>query len=838
MNLEQVVATKQERWRRAEELFHAALDRTPEDRGAFLNQACGGDRELRQQVTMLISSDGHAGSFLEQPFVEVRASLPIGAVLGQYRVEEELGRGGMGVVYRAFDTQLRRPVALKVLPPEHDDDPDWQQSLLREARAAAALNHPNIIAVYEVGSDAGTGFIAMELVEGKPLQQIVPEGGLPFGQIVEFASQIAAALAKAHACGVIHRDLKPRNIMVTGDGLVKVLDFGLAKRIAGGEPETISMPADGIIGTPSYMSPEQARGEELDARTDLFSFGAVLYQMATGALPFPGAHTASVYGAVLGSTPAPLSRVSPTLPPELERIIGRALEKDREARYQSAKNMLADLLQLKMGANRGRRTASRVWAVVIGFVLLAVLAAWLYLGRRQTIDSLAVMPMSSIGSEYLSDGITESLIRSISRLPKLRVMSRTSVFRYKGREIDPKAVGRELGVQAVLISRLSERGNDVSISAELVDARDNSHIWGGQYNRTLADIQTLQEDIGRAIAEQLRPKLSGEQQRALTSQPPRNQAAYQDYLKGRYHWNKRSGAGLTAAIEYFHSAIAKDPDFALAYTGLADSYLLLSLYTPAPPRESLQKAKAAALKALAIDEAAGEAHIALGQVKAWYDYDWPGAEKEFKKAIELNPGYATAHHFYARYLATVGRLEEAIVEIKIAQNLDPLSLAISADHGAFLFWHRRADEAIEQLRQTLAMDANFSLAHFWLGRAYELKGMYPEAIAEFQLGLRSTAGESLSISGLAHAYALSGQSGEARKILAELAARSKRGFFSPALIATIHAALGEKDEAFKRLMEAVEQRDQFIIALKTGFLYDSLRGDPRFGELLHRLKLE
>ena len=836
------MATRQERWRRAEDLFHAALERSPEDRRAFLDRSCGHDKELHRQVEMLISSDGRADSFLETALLVTRASLPTGAVLGNYRVEEELGRGGMGIVYRAFDSRLRRPVALKVLLPEHDEDPSWKQRLFHEARAAAGLNHPNIIAVYEIGACAGVDFIAMELVEGKPLDQIIPPGGLPLSQTLEFAVQIADALAKAHACGVIHRDLKPRNIMVTGDELVKVLDFGLAQRSLIDESETIPTQPNTVFGTPSYMSPEQARGEELDARTDLFSFGAVLYQMATGILPFQGTHTASVCEAVLSGTPARPSVVSRALPPELERIIDKALEKDREARYQSAADILADLIRLKQGADSGRRAVIRISAAIAAAVLLVALPARLYFGRGQTIPSLAVLPMASIAAgastEYLSDGITESLIDSLSRVPKLRVISRTSVFRYKGRRADSKAVGRELGVQAVVISRLVEHGDNLSISAELVDARDNTRIWGAQYNRTLGDIQTVHEDIGRAITEQLRLKPSGEEKKKTIRQLPRNQEAYQDYLKGRYCWNKRTAGGLTTAIDYFRSALSRDPNFVAAHTGLADCYILLSHYTATPPGEGMAKAKAAAQKALEIDEAAGEPHVALGQVKAWYDLDWSGAEREFKRAIELNPGYSTAHQFYARYFATIGRLDEALAEIKRAQELDPLSLAISADHGAFLIWLRRPDQAIEQLRQALSMDPNFALAHFWLGRAYESKHMYPEAVAGFQAGLRSAVGEPLLTSGLAHAYALSGKQSEARKILAGMLARSERGYFSPASIGSVYSALGDSDQAIEWYLKAAEQRDPFIIALKTSFLYDPVRRDPRFSDLLRLLKLE
>jgi TolB-like protein/Tfp pilus assembly protein PilF len=513
----------------------------------------------------------------------------------------------------------------------------------------------------------------------------------------------------------------------------------------------------------------------------------------------------------------------------LERIVATASEKDREARYQPAK------------APVRKRAAKALWAAVAAAVLLTALLVYLYLGRGQAIDSLAVLPMVNASAdtsiEYLTDGITESLINSLSQLPKLRVMSRSSVFRYKGRDTDPKVVGRELRVRAVLMSRLVERGENLSISAELVDARDNTHIWGEQYNRKLADLQAVQEDIGREITDKLRLKLSGEQKKSFAKRQTQNSEAYQDYLKGRFYWNKRSAAGIKIAIEHFNTAIAKDPTFALAYAGLADSYAVLSTFAAVPPRECFPKARAAALKALEIDDNLGEAHAVLGEVKVLYDFDWAAAESEFKRAIELNPGYATAHQWYALYLARTGRFEEAIGEIKKAQQLDPLSLIVNSLVGSVFRFSRRYDEAIEQLRQTLAMDPSFGPAHINLGQIYVRKRMYSEAIAEFRAGLKFAGEDPRFITGLGCAYALSGNQVEARKILAELLARSKRGYFPAHAIATVYIALGDKDRAFEWLGKAVEERGEYVVWLKVEPGYDPLRSDPRFADLLRRLNL-
>ncbi|HWU40833.1 MAG TPA: tetratricopeptide repeat protein, partial [Candidatus Acidoferrum sp.] len=482
-----------------------------------------------------------------------------------------------------------------------------------------------------------------------------------------------------------------------------------------------------------------------------------------------------------------------------------------------------------------------LWVAVAASVVLAALLVYFYIGRGQAIDSLAVLPMVNASADtsidYLSDGITESLINSLSQLPKLKVMSRSSVFRYKGREAEPKVVGRELRVQAVLVSRLIERGDNLSISAELVDTRDSTHLWGEQYNRKLADVQAVQEEIGREITDKLRVKLTGEQKKSFARRQTQNNEAYHDYLKGRYFWNKRSAAGVKTAIEHFNAAIAKEPTFALAYAGLADSYAVLSTFAAVPPRECLPKARIAALKALEIDDTLGEAHAVLAEVKVLYDFDWAGAERNFKRAIELNPGYATARGWYALYFARSDRFNEALAEVKRAQELDPLSLIINSLVGSVLFHWRRYDQAIEQFRQTLAMDPGFGPARLNLGRTYLAKRMYPEAIAEFRAGLKFAGEDPRFIPGLGHAYALSGNQAEAQKILSELLARSKHGYLPPLGIATVYIGLGDKDRAFQWLGEAVEERGEYVTWLKNDPLYDPLRSDPRFPDLLRRLNL-
>ncbi|HWC76723.1 MAG TPA: protein kinase, partial [Blastocatellia bacterium] len=662
-------------------------------------------------------------------------------------------------------------------------------------------------------------------------------------EAVDFSSQVADALTDAHSLGIVHCDIKSANLIVNERGLVKLFDFGISRVI---EDDSLKSPGDQtrkigrqtelgvVIGTAAYMSPEQAMGRAVDQRSDIFSLGVVMYEMLTGRLPFEGQNSVEIIDKIIHEEPLPLARLNYSVPILLEQIVRKSLEKDRERRYQSARELLIDLRNFKRDLDSGTRGTSSLdrGTQVVRKPRTA---------RSRTINSLAILPLvnatNDTDTDYLSDGITESIINNLAQLPKLRVMARSTVFRYKGHEVDPRDVGRELGVRAVLTGRVFLMGDRLVIKTELVDTEDGAHLWGEQYNRTLSDIFSIEEEISREISEKLRLKLSGEQKRKLAKRHTEKTAAYQLYLKGRYYWNKRTEEGLKKGIEHFQQAINLDPNYALAYAGLADSYNLLASYSTLSPDEAFKVAKQAATRALELDSSLAEAHVSMAATKNWYDWDWEGAEKEYRRAIELNPSYATAYQWYALDLAGMGRIDEALEMMKRAQDLDPLSLIISLNVARVYYFARDYDRAIEQCRKALEMFPDFALALRRLGQAYSQKQMYPEAIEAFRSAIENSHNDSETMAALAHTFALSGRPEEAERILSDMMEMSKTLYVSPYSVARVHTGLGDKEQALDWLEKACEQRHGILAYLKVEPVFDPLRSEPRFIGLLRKMGL-
>jgi serine/threonine-protein kinase len=777
-----------------------------------------------------------------------------GQVISHYRVMECIGQGGMGVVYRAFDLQLERDVALKMLSPEALSAPGAKKRLKREAKSASAINHPNVAHVYEVGEAGPICFIAMEFVEGEMLAQRISGQALDQPEILHLAVQIAGALAAAHAKGIIHRDIKPANILVTRDNRVKVLDFGLAKARAAeaedGFPQTLTA-ANIVMGTVEYMSPEQALGHEVDPRSDIFSFGAVLYQMATGSLPFRGRNSTELLAHVLQSEPEPIASSNPAITPDLSRIIARCLEKDRDRRYQSMEDVLVDFRTLTGDHRSGmvapsarKRVIPKRYLAVLLSILLCVAVAALGFGlyrhfARASLDSLAILPLvnksGDASLDYLSDGISESVINRVSRVRSVTVRPRGSVIRYKGKEIDAQAVGKQLDVKAVLTGRMLLQNGDLLISVELTDVGNNRQVWGDQYKRPAAAVYEIQEEISREVARNLRMPITDQDRRLLAQQDTRNTDAYQLYLKGRYFWNKRTVEGLSKAIDYFQQAIAKDPNYALAYSGLADCYIFQgNLIRPA---DIFPKAKAAVMKALEQDPNLAEPYATLGYIALHYDWNWSDAEMAFRRSFERNPNYPTAHSMYARYLSVRGRLREALDEMRRAQELDPLALGVSTGIGLCYYFAGQYDRAIAQYRKTLEIDPSFALAHFDLGGALGQKKQFAEAIAEFQAGFKTNPNDAGATAELGYVYAKAGRGVEAQKTLETLQDLSSKRYVAPYFPALVHAGRGDREQALAYLEQAFEERASPMVFLNVEPKFSELRPDPRFQSLLRRLQL-
>jgi len=788
-----------------------------------------------------------------------------GAKLGAYEIVAPLGAGGMGQVYRARDTRLGRDVAIKVVVPELAQNADARARFEREARVVASLSHPNIVTLFDVGTEGELFFVVLELLEGETLRARLSRSPMAWRDPVRIGLGVSEGLSAAHEKGLVHRDLKPENVFLTANGGVKILDFGLARRLPGtassaAAPLDSSFPTQTgavtdlgkVMGTIGYMSPEQARGEHVDAMSDLFSLGCVLYEMVSGHRPFSGRTGVETLSAILRDDPPPLGELGVECPAALSRLIERCLTKDPRGRFASARDLASELRAFERGepaAHAWLRLPGRaVSAAGLAFLGLSIAGA-IYFSRSfsssgpdgPAIDSLAILPFVNASGnpemDYVSEGIAESLINEFSELPDIRVVPRTTVFRYRDPGVDPRSVGRELRVQAVLTGRLTQRADRLAIQTDLIDVKEDAQLWGEQYTRPLADMLDVHAEIARAIAEKLKVRLTLEGKTRFGKGATEDAEAYQLYLKGRYNWNKFTSEGFARGIDYYKQAIEKDPTYARAYAGLANAYTTLGLFGVRPPREIMPLAKAAAAEGLRIDESLAEPHLSAGIVSLYYDWDAPAAGRHFQRALALAPHLADAHQFYAYYLAVQERLDEAINEMKRAEELDPLSLFVSADVGLLFAFEGQPEKCVEQVQKTLAIDPDHPRANSWLVLCYEIAGRYDEAV-EHSRALALRRGDRARGDAIAAVYARSGHRGWLELQLRERTEAAKTRPVSPWDIAMFHARLGERDETFKWLEKCYDDRFAFLVQVKVEPFLKPLHSDPRFADLVRRVGVQ
>jgi serine/threonine-protein kinase len=736
----------------------------------------------------------------------------IGIEIFQYKILEKIGSGGMGEVYLAEDTRLNRRVALKFLPIHLVSDGAFKTRFISEAQSAAKLNHPNIITIHEVGEYDERPFIVMEYVEGSSLSDIIEKEGLPSDRAVEITLQICEGLKEAHKAGIVHRDIKPSNIIIDKSGRCRILDFGLAAV----QSEERLTRTGSLLGTVEYMSPEQVRGEKVDHRSDIFSLGVLLYEMLTGQLPFKGDYVAGVVYSIINESPEMLDRHRPDISGEFQKIVDGALEKDPEIRYQKINELVADLRKCQSGQLVDKPS--------------------------KHYPSIAVLPFRDMSAqkdqEYLCDGVAEDIINALTHLEGLQVVARTSAFSYRGRDIDIREIGRKLNVQSLLEGSIQKTGDRLRITAQLINVSDGYHIWSERYDRRLEDVFAIQDEISLNIVDRLKVRLLGEERAKLVKRGTANQEAYMLYLKGRYFWNRRYEGGLQKAIEHFQQAIEKDPGFALAYSGLADCFGVLGTYGFLPPKEAFTRARKAAERALEIDNSLAEAVTSLSFINMYFDWDWPAAESGYKRAIELNPNYATTHHWYGLLLSIVGRFDESIKELKRARELEPLEHVINAMAGLMFYLARRYDEALDQYYKVIEMDPNFSLVYFFLGGACGVKSRWAEAIKAHQRFLELTGCCTLAIGVLGFTYAISGDRSKALEMLNRLEEISTEKYVSPFYTGLIYIGLDDRKLALEHLEKSFSAKEPFLALIKCWHIFDNVRSEDRFHELLKKMDLD